>query len=254
MIKKVVHLADIHVRLFKRLDEYELVFQEFYNQLEEIKPDRIVIVGDLAHNKIQASPELFATLCKFLNKCTQYCEKLIIVPGNHDTILGSDRLDVITPIIEALNNPKIIYSTKSEVITDEDINWCHWSIFEEYKTPEIKKEKGKINVGLYHGVIQGSQNAFGYDFDNHGMPIGEFDNCDICMFGDIHLYQHWRNGELVMPSSMIQQNFGESPENHGFVLWERNNKNKFEHQIIELKNDYGYYSLELNGFDKLQEL
>lgn len=48
-IKVVAHLADIHLRLFKRHEEYTEQFEKFYKECEELKPDRIVIVGDLVY-------------------------------------------------------------------------------------------------------------------------------------------------------------------------------------------------------------
>ena len=47
MIKKIAHLADIHLRKSPvRHDEYREVFENTYAQLKIDKPDRIVLVGD----------------------------------------------------------------------------------------------------------------------------------------------------------------------------------------------------------------
>ena len=51
MIKTIAHVADIHIRKTPtRNEEYQFVFNNLLKSLQEIKPDRIVIVGDLVHD------------------------------------------------------------------------------------------------------------------------------------------------------------------------------------------------------------
>ena len=48
---KIAHLADIHFRGLSRHEEYKKAFQEFFEQCKEIKPDHIMIGGDIVHSK-----------------------------------------------------------------------------------------------------------------------------------------------------------------------------------------------------------
>jgi DNA repair exonuclease SbcCD nuclease subunit len=58
-IKKIAHLADIHIRKsISRHSEYRAVFKNLYDKLRQDKPDRIVIVGDLFHDYIKLEGEL----------------------------------------------------------------------------------------------------------------------------------------------------------------------------------------------------
>lgn len=260
-INKIIHIGDLHIRPYKRHNEYCEVFNKFYKEIDLIKPERIIIAGDICHSKINTSNEMYLLLGEFLTECSKR-SKIIMISGNHDTILGSDRVDSITPVVEMLNNKNIKYYKNSGCYLDEDdenIVYCVWSCLEEQKDPEIKKWKEindvsneKTYIGIYHGVVWGSKTSTQFEFDS-GMNTIAFDDCDIVCLADIHLYQTFRNNEIVYSSSMIQQSYGETPENHGFILWERN-KNKFTHKMVELKNNYGYYTLELNGFDTLQQL
>ena len=41
---------------------------------------------------------------------------------------------------------------------------------------------------------------------------------------------------------MIQQNHGEKPYGHGYVLWDIPNRKHTHHEV---QNDYGYYTIEV---------
>lgn len=59
----------------------------------------------------------------------------------------------------------------------------------------------------------------------------------------IKIKRHNANKPVVVYSgSMIQQNHGENPAGHGYVLW---NLPKREHSHHEVHNDYGYYTIEV---------
>ena len=77
MIQSVIHCADIHLRLFKRHEEYTEQFEKFYKECENHKPDRIVIVGDLVHSKNQMTPELIFMVTSFLNNCSKIAKTVI---------------------------------------------------------------------------------------------------------------------------------------------------------------------------------
>lgn len=61
MIKKIVHLADLHIRTFYHHDLYRLQFNDLIDKLRiellgvSFEETRIVIVGDIAHQKINIS-------------------------------------------------------------------------------------------------------------------------------------------------------------------------------------------------------
>ena len=57
-VKTVAHIADIHIRPFKRHKEFKLVFDKLYKSLREKKPDVILLAGDIVHAKTEMSPEL----------------------------------------------------------------------------------------------------------------------------------------------------------------------------------------------------
>lgn len=245
MIKKIVHLADIHVRLQKRFKEYYEVFNLFFEDLKRVQPDRIVIVGDIVHNKIHISPEMIEVVVDFLKGCAEIC-KTIIIPGNHDFLVNNtDRLDALTPLINALNSENIVYYKKRGCYVDENVVWCVYSQFEGNIPPDIhdtriKYGKTKTYVGLFHGAIVGSKTALGFDFED-GYFTKEFEGCDFVCCGDIHLRQELRYKDIpiLYCGSLIQQNFGEPVEGHGYIIWDVAAKT---YQSVDIKNDYGYHT------------
>jgi len=61
--------------------------------------------------------------------------------------------------------------------------------------------------------------------------------------GDIHKRQKFilnddgKNVPVVMPSSLIQQNYGETVKNHGYTVWELDTLND---KHVEIPNEYSF--------------
>ncbi len=258
-IKKIVHIADIHIRTFRMHDEYNEVFQNLYSSLREELKDfkydevRIVIVGDLVHQKITISNEQLMLCCDFLQKLSEIAP-LIVVAGNHDLLENNkDRLDSITPIIQFLKNENIKYYKESICYEDENVVWCNYSIFEENKRPNIEESKeinkDKLHIGLFHGPLIGARTDIGYEFE-HGTALEHFDGCDVVMLGDIHKIQefNYRGIPIRYSGSLIQQNFGESIVNHGYSLWDLETKTIVH---VEIPNENVFYQFKITSADDI---
>ena len=202
MIKKIVHLSDIHIRTNQLHDLYKEQFTKFLEDLrirlflegnqdvtnyyKESFTDeaRIVITGDIFHQKINISNEQVLLSSWFLTELSKIA-KVIIIPGNHDFLENNmERVDSITPVVELLNNPNIIYYKDSGVYEDDNIKWVVYSLYQHNERPKFKKEKG-FYVGLFHDPIQGMSTDLGYTFDDAYDKIN-FIGCDLVLCGDIH--------------------------------------------------------------------
>ena len=135
MIKVVYHIADIHIRLFKRHLEYQTVLNELYEGIvEDMKKRglgrdevRVAIAGDIVHSKNQMTPELVSFVIKMLNDCTNIC-KTVIILGNHDFLANNlDRMDALSPLIESLDNKDILFYKDTGCYEDNNIVWCVFS-------------------------------------------------------------------------------------------------------------------------------
>lgn len=196
MIKKVIHLADIHLRTYRMHDEYGETFKATLKRLRALVKDydrdevRIVIAGDYVHQKITISNELLILGTWFLRKLDKIAP-VILIAGNHDLLENNkDRLDTLTPMVKLLPDINITYYKESKCYEDDNIVWCVYSIFEDNKKPDIsaaREEYGddKTYVGLYHAPINGATTDIGYEF-TEAETLSHFEGCDIVMMGDIH--------------------------------------------------------------------
>jgi DNA repair exonuclease SbcCD nuclease subunit len=258
MINKIAHIADIHFRNFQRHNEFRSICDNFLDQMRKIKPDRNVLAGDIVHSRNQISPELVNEVSWFLNECSKVTGKVIVIPGNHDIVeQNKERMDALTPIINALDVDNIVYYTKSDVNVDDNIAWVVYSIYDNNMAPDAlvsNKFDDKVKLGLFHGVINGAVNELGFKF-MHGSDVEKFNKCDAVLCGDIHKRQvlNTKSGvSVVYPGSMIQQNFGETVSEHGFNVVTINNKDvKFE--FFDIENPVKYLNFRIKDIEDIEE-
>ena len=230
MTVKVVHIADVHWRGLSRHQEYKETFELFFKKCKELKPDYIYIGGDIVHSKTQnISPELIHHLSWWFEEMAKI-SKVVVILGNHDGLmLNMDRMDTVSPIVKALNNPRIKLYKDSGVFPFEDhpgFNWCVLSCFDQDNWKKAKAIKGEINVALYHGAIWGSYTDIDYMLEGDD-NLSIFDGYDFAMLGDIHKRQYLDKEKRIWYSgSVIPQNFSEIHQK-GFLYWEIENKDKF---------------------------
>jgi DNA repair exonuclease SbcCD nuclease subunit len=255
MITKIAHIADIHFRNIQRHSEFRAICENFVDQMRRIKPERIVIAGDLVHSRNQISPELVNELSWFLLECSKVTGKVVIIPGNHDIVeQNKERMDAITPIHNALDVDNIVYYKKSGLYQDENVVWSVFSIFDNHMPPEnleMRPYEGTY-VGLYHGTIVGATNEMGFKF-THGAELTKFSSCDVVLCGDIHKRQVFRVGKtpVIMVGSFIQQNFGETVSEHGFNVVSLGTEITYEFHDIE--NPVKYLTFKISDISDIEE-
>jgi DNA repair exonuclease SbcCD ATPase subunit/DNA repair exonuclease SbcCD nuclease subunit len=248
---KVAHLADIHWRSLKRHDEYRAVFEEFFQRMQEEKPDRILIAGDIVHSKLQGiTPELIRNLVWWFEGLGRICP-VIVVLGNHDgLILNRSRLDAITPVIESINNKNIIFLKDSCVYRDEQVGiaWCNLSCFDEENWKNVEPTEDLVNVSIYHGAVRGALADSDWEINHEsGLTIKDFSQFDYGMFGDIHKFQFLDlKQKFAYPGSTIQQNYGES-QDKGYLVWEISGKDKWKVRREVIESPFPYVTIDWMG-------
>jgi DNA repair exonuclease SbcCD nuclease subunit len=263
MIKKIVHIADLHIRTIQLHDMYKEQFQSFLNDLSKhsiewkqegisLNEIRIVIAGDIAHQKINISNEQLMLTSWFLKELTNF-GKVVIIPGNHDFLENNaQRLDSISPVVDLLNNPNIAYYRDMGVYTDDNIDWVVYSLYQHNQRPDFKKEDNKYRVGLFHGPIQGMSTDLGFNFED-GYDRLNFVGLDLLLCGDIHKRQVFTlpgGGEGVMVGSMIQQNFGETVKHHGYGIFDVRTK---KYTFTDLPVDQPFMHFRINDINDIED-
>ena len=255
IINKVYHLADLHIRNLQRHKEYRLVFKKFLKQVEKdnIQDSVIYLGGDIAHAKTEMSPELVQEISWFLTECAKLRETILIT-GNHDCNLNNNhRLDVLTPIVDNLNNPRIHYLRDTGVYNIHNLTFVVYSILDDKENwPKGKDVEGEHKIALFHGPVNKSETDIGYTVSSNSFTTDMFDGFDMVLMGDIHKRQILQayepeNGLPVISycGSMIQQNHGEVLENHGYLLWDIPTRG---YEEFDIHNDYGFLTIDVvNG-------
>ena len=247
-VEKIYHLADLHIRNLKRHKEYREVFQKFLDSVEadNIQNSIIYLAGDIAHAKTEMSPELVREISWFLTECSKLRETFLIT-GNHDCNLNNDyRLDVLTPIVENLNNPRIHYLRDTGVYPFENLTFVVYSILDKKSNwPKGEDIEGENKICLFHGPVNKAQTDIGYTVSSNSFTLDMFDGFDMVMMGDIHKRQNFGIPHIAYAGSMVQQNHGELLEGHGYLLWDVESRT---YQEFDLHNDYGYLTIDVvNG-------
>ena len=232
----------------------------------------IVITGDILHSKTELLPECIELTRKFLKNLSKLMP-VIMMAGNHDLNINNDeRLDGLTPIVNGIDKSfpihylkqtgiykyhNIIWSLSSvrdyHIIRPESINESLFNdAYSSYNSNTDNETGNKTDnkiykICLFHGRVNGALlfNKSTLDGEinkknNKTITPSTFDGYDYTLLGDIHKFQYLNKGKTIAYSgSLIQQNHGETLDDHGILVWDIENGSS---QLHEIKNDYGFIS------------
>jgi len=208
----ILHVADIHIRLTKRHDEYADVFEKLYSDAKMLpKNTCIAVLGDLFHSKSDLSPECVGLASEFLKNLADL-RPTILIAGNHDaTLSNKNRLDSLSPIVNALSHPSLFYLKETGLFILGDILFNHMSVFDDaekyIKVDDIPlkyRRDTRYLVGLFHGPVDRALTDVGYSVSNRTITTKLFDGHDIVLLGDIHKHQVLRPEEIVVREDELE--------------------------------------------------
>lgn len=232
-ICRIYHLSDIHIYCDKRHDEYKNIFQDF---LSQIKPDNsvVVITGNILNSKNRITPNEIILARNFIFNISQKCP-VIIIKGNNDNhenikaLLSSGKIQ--------LNN--IHYLVNDGCYILQNILFTYTT---SGKLP-VTTDKHEYNIGLYHGVVEKCILYNGKHASSKKIKLSTFKNCDYVLLGGINKTQFIdTNKKIVYAGSMIQNDYSEDWNDHGYVLLDLE-KNKITH--IPIYNTYRFVILKI---------
>jgi DNA repair exonuclease SbcCD nuclease subunit len=259
MIKKIIHIADIHIRTYQHHEQYKRQFELFLEDAKkqvvgyEYDEVRVVIAGDIAHQKINISNEQMMLTSWFLKEIVDTIGKLVILPGNHDFLENNtQRLDSITPIVELLDRKEIAYYKDKGVYEDENIDWVVYSLYQHNERPDFKAGGDRFKVGLFHGPIQGMSTDLGFQFEDAYDRLN-FVGLDLLLCGDIHKRQTFKlagGGLAVMVGSLVQQNFGETIKHHGYGVYDVETD---KYEFFDLPNEQPFMHFSISDINDIED-
>lgn len=254
-IDSLIHLSDIHIRTgdreHSRYDEYFCVFERTIQRisgLDKIKEGvaAVVITGDIFHVKCKVESSglhLYTYLIKGLSAlCPVY-----IIPGNHDIRQDAPEIpDMISGFfpgtkdvsVHVDGNVAMIAKTGTYCVGDvgfgvvdiRDALLIGAGAGRAIELPIFPIPESKIKVSLFHGTIH----------DDYSYPLSWFNGFNYGLFGDIHKQQVHKDEKYNIhwgySGSLVQQNFGESLWEHGFLEWNLRDNSCKRHLIL---NEFG---------------
>lgn len=198
---RICHISDIHIRSLQRHSEQRIVFQSLINQARELGTDYFFIGGDIWHTKVSGLSSEYISLLSELLKGLAEIAPVRMMLGNHDfSQANTTRLDAISPIIDLLNDPRIILYKHSGVYKLEPgVNLAVFSLWDEDRWDIVKPVTGEYNIACYHGSVRGAKTEGGWELTD-GITTDFFEQYDAVFLGDIHKPQFlgYRDYERVV--------------------------------------------------------
>ena len=248
-IDTIIHIADVHIRNLKRHKEYRQVFRKLYKDLSSRnlpKNSIIYLAGDIVHAKTEMSPELIQMVSDLFTNLSKI-RPTILIAGNHDCNLNNkSRLDALSPIVDSLNLDNFYYLRDNGIY---ELGDCAFNVMSVFNQPEdyilsknIKTDKTKI--ALYHGSVENAFTDVGFKLPGE-VTSDIFNGYDMVLLGDIHKQQYLdKKKSIAYAGSLVCQNWGEHPTNHGYMIWD---VKKRKSDFIKIINDYTYITLEIDN-------
>jgi len=192
-VKKIYHIADVHIRNFKRHKEYRVVFKKLLKYLKDNVDEHslIYLAGDIVHSKNDMSPELITLVSELFKGCADIAPTIVIT-GNHDANLNNDaRLDALTPIVDAMNHPNLMYWKDSGLYEFGGITFSVFSVFGSTDDWILADQfDADYKIALHHGAVSTAVTDLNYQIENEFVTPKIFKGFDLGLLGDIHKRQH----------------------------------------------------------------
>ena len=274
-LKYIFHLSDLHIRngdkLSCRYDEYKSVFDNTIISIKEqilknnFNNDEfiIIITGDIYHNKNIISNYGLSLYKSFIQELVKI-NKVYIIHGNHDFVQSE------------LNHPTLVSSSSFNIdnltildkTTTFNINDIGFSYVSIHDTLDISRNSGRIQdlpkfpdiigdvkykIALFHGLFAYAKLYNGQEVreEYKPYPLEWVQDFDYVLLGDIHKRQVFNYKKRTIcgySGSLIQQSFGENILDHGYLIWDLENK-KIEE--INVYNNIGYINIKSNENDEI---
>ena len=247
----------------------------------------IVLTGDLFHHKNVVGPAGL-DLAIYLLRGLSALATTVVIRGNHDYRQElSDEKDMIRALM-AYDIEDLHYFDETGIYEVETIGFGVLAIQDTLlegatagskdvmpAMPSVEgfSEDVTHRVALYHGEVTKASLQTGYIHSNrHTLPLTQFEGYDLVLLGDIHQQQvkvaeptgysgsagaeatqlttyTTRTGSWGYPSSLLQQNYGESLLGHGLLHWDLARSQVTEYHV---HNPVGFVPLSVDAEGKIR--
>lgn len=214
----ILHIADLHI-VSRRAREYWAVYDQFITAAEnslKTTPTVVAICGDIFDNKTYTRPDEVMVFNDFVQSLLNVGACVIVIPGNHDMNMHNrDSIDLVTPIVSEYHNPNFHFypRTGRDTVEYRGLRFTVHNYSPRDRETPPPPLPDTVSIALVHEPV----------IDMFGKPprlsVGDLDRIyTVTLMGDIHRHQ-FCTPRVAYPGSMVQQNFGEDPLEHGYIHW-----------------------------------
>ncbi len=239
---KIVHTADWHIG--KNLNDYSLLedqkhyFERFIKKLEEIKPDALIIAGDLYDRSIPSS-EAINLLGGILFEIVQKNKiETFIVAGNHDSkerlsfgselfkksglhIIGNITHDIQKITFQGVNFYLIPYIEPHNIkqLYPQETIKTHDQAMKLYTQDMLKNlDTTQINILVGHGLYGGGINSDVSVGGSEMIDASIFNKFDYVALGHLHSHRTAGSEKMIFAGSPLKYSIDEASQNKSFTV------------------------------------
>lgn len=156
-----IHLADMHFGAFNPKTQYDILMEQFYNQIDQLpKIDIVSIDGDTFDHKVMSNSDtaLFAT--KFIDQLVRLCQRknatLVILAGTYSHDFDQLKLfyhymDDPTLDVRVVTNIQFEIIKGARILMIPELNGLDESVYRHFLF-----ESGWYDEAFVHGTFEGS--------------------------------------------------------------------------------------------------
>jgi DNA repair exonuclease SbcCD ATPase subunit/DNA repair exonuclease SbcCD nuclease subunit len=281
MYDLVFHLADLHIRRGNeqnaRYEEYRDVFEGCVRAIRARaygKKCMVVICGDVFHHKLEIAPAGIRLFYDLVHSLADMM-KVLIIQGNHDLLQqrdASENNDLIEALLINNFHSNVIYLKDTGLYTFENLQFGVVSIRDILRSgassgmvdtlppfPTPSPSKSVFRIALAHCTVKNCMLS-ATQKSLEGVPVEWFAKYDVAMLGDIHLQHVVRNKRHAVtygyPGSLVQQSFGETTFDHGFLEWIVPSSREEEPRYVRhhVPNRFGKVNAQIEMLDDLPQV
>jgi DNA repair exonuclease SbcCD nuclease subunit len=261
---KIAHLADLHLgyRAYHRTAksgvnqrEFDIAvaFRECVDKLIALKPDLILVAGDVFHTVRPANAVINFAFREFQRLHTELRQTaILVVAGNHESPRSRDTGCVLELLnrIDSGKRLKVVYNGVELVSGDDMFSLAEhdWRVLCVPHNAVIQRPKLEPDPDAEHNVLLIHAASDEYRFQaRHGMDILRVEEIDPTRWdyvacGDYHSYTVVAPN-MIYPGSIERTStniWAEASEPKGFVVYDLASG---EHEFVELTSPRPVYDL-----------
>ncbi|MBD3259693.1 phosphoesterase [Candidatus Woesearchaeota archaeon] len=141
------------------MDRLEKIFDFLGKQNKEIKT--VVLNGDLKHEFGQISMQEWREALKVFDFLAEKCEKIVLIKGNHDTILGpiaeKRNLEVVDEFVVDVDDKSVLITHGHKLSETLNFNKCDTLIIaHEHPAVSLRESPDSVRTEKYKCFLRGN--------------------------------------------------------------------------------------------------